>query len=81
MRAAPGVLHAFTPESVAAHSGSLRGQPLVRKALQLTQLVVDAGAAGGRSPSVGAGGSGPHQRRGWVLEGNGAASQLGVSDA
>jgi hypothetical protein len=35
--------------------GPLRQQPLVQQALRLTRLVVDVGAAEGRSPWVGAG--------------------------
>lgn len=62
MRAAPTMLQHFMPApggagagAGAISSGPLRGQPLVRKALQLTQLLMDVGAVDGRSPSVGAG--------------------------
>lgn len=53
------VVHAAScllPHYVPAMTGPLRRQPLVHKALQLTQLVQDTGAAEGRSPWVGAGG-------------------------
>jgi hypothetical protein len=39
-------------------TGPLRREASVQKALQLTRLVVDVGAAEGRSPWVGAGGCG-----------------------
>jgi len=53
------VVHAASrllPHYVPATTGPLRRQPLVHKALQLTQLLQDTGAAEGRSPWVGAGG-------------------------
>lgn len=51
INAAARLLHHYVPDT----SGPLRQQPLVQKALQLTALVVDVGAADGRSPWVGAG--------------------------
>ncbi len=52
------VVHAaaqLLPHYLPNTPGPLRQQPLVQKALQLTALIVDVGAAEGRSPWVGAG--------------------------
>lgn len=52
------VVHAATrllPHYVPNMSSRLRNEPMVQKALQLTRLVMDVGAAEGRSPWVGAG--------------------------
>jgi hypothetical protein len=52
------VIHAaaqLLPTYAPNHSGPLRSEPMVRKALQLTQLLLDVGGVEGRSPWVGAG--------------------------
>lgn len=51
------------PQYLPSLTGSLRREATVQKALQLTRLVVDVGAAEGRSPWVGAGGC---VGEGWV---------------
>lgn len=55
------VVHAaarLLPQYLPQLSGPLRRQPLVQQALRLTRLVMDVGAAEGRSPWVGAGEAG-----------------------